>query len=88
MNPQIITVTSKGQIAIPVNIRKKMSIENGDKLIIYIYEDSLLLKVLKIPSSDEFKKTMDKAQKWAASVGYVESDVNDIIKSVRKDKNR
>ena len=30
------------------------------------------------------EKSLDEAQKWAASVGYEENDVNDIIKSVRK----
>ena len=84
MNAQIITVTSKGQIAIPVNIRKKLDIANGDKLLVYTYGDSLLLKVLKLPSSDEFKKNMDEAQAWAKSVGYQESDINPIIKEVRK----
>ena len=84
MDAQIITVTTKGQISIPVSIRKSLRIENGDKLVAYTYCDSLLLKVLKLPSADEFKKIMDDAQKWAKSVGYKESDVNDIVKSVRK----
>ena len=84
MDAQIITVTTKGQISIPVSIRKSLRIENGDKLVAYTYGDSLLLKVLKLPSADEFKKIMDDAQKWAKSVGYKESDVNDIVKSVRK----
>ncbi|MCR5458119.1 MAG: AbrB/MazE/SpoVT family DNA-binding domain-containing protein [Clostridiales bacterium] len=84
MDAHIITVTTKGQISIPVSIRKSLHIENGDKLVAYTYGDSLLLKVLKVPSTDEFKKTMDEAQAWASSVGYKESDVKDIIKSVRK----
>ena len=84
MDAQIITVTTKGQISIPVSIRKSLRIENGDKLVAYTYGDSLLLKVLKLPSADESKKIMDDAQKWAKSVGYKESDVNDIVKSVRK----
>ena len=84
MDAQIITVTTKGQISIPVSRRKSLRIENGDKLVAYTYGDSLLLKVLKLPSADEFKKIMDDAQKWAKSVGYKESDVNDIVKSVRK----
>ena len=37
MEVQVITVTTKGQIAIPVNIRKQMSIEPGDKLTARIY---------------------------------------------------
>lgn len=37
----------------------------------------------------EFEASLDEAQKWAASVGYSESDINDKIKSARrKRKNR
>ena len=86
MEVQVITVTTKGQIAIPIKIRKMLSIENGDKLVAYAYGDTLMLKVLKIPSEKEFKNTLDKAQKWAASVGYSESDVSEIIKATRKNK--
>ena len=46
-----------------------------------------MLKTLKLPSAEEFEASLDEAQKWAASVGYTENDVNDIIKSTRK-KNR
>ena len=34
-----ITVTDKGQVAIPVELRKELSIEKGDKLIVIKRED-------------------------------------------------
>jgi hypothetical protein len=43
-----------------------------------------LPKALKLPSAEEFEASLDEAQEWAASVGYTEADVNDIIKSARK----
>ena len=45
-----------------------------------------MLKTLKLPSTEEFEASLDEAQKWAASVGYSENDVNDIVKAVRKKK--
>ena len=87
MNTQIVTVSSKGQISLPVNIRKLLSIDPGDKLVAYTSGDVIMLKTLKLPSAEEFEASLDEAQKWAASVGYTENDVNDIIKSTRK-KNR
>ena len=45
-----------------------------------------MLKVLKIPKLDEFEQALNEAQEWAKDVGYVESDVNDIIKETRKSK--
>jgi len=86
MGAQILTVSSKGQISLPVSIRKLLSIDTGDKLVAYTSGDVIILKTLKLPSEEEFEDSLDEAQKWAASVGYSESDVNDIIKSVRRKK--
>ena len=84
MEAKIITVTTKGQIAIPISIRKELSIENGDKLVAYTFGDTIMLKVLKVPTNEEFLKMMDNAQEWAKSVGYKEEDVDEIIKEVRQ----
>ena len=86
MNAQVLTVSSKGQISLPASIRKLLSIDKGDKLVAYTSGDVIMLKALKLPTIDEFEKSMDEAQDWAASVGYEEQDVNDIIKSVRAKK--
>ena len=45
-----------------------------------------MLKVIRLPSEEEFKERLDEAQDWAASVGYTEADVNDLVKSVRARK--
>lgn len=86
MSPQIITVSSKGQVALPINIRKELSIGSGDKLVAYTSGDTIIIKTLKLPSIDEFEKDLRNAQKWAKSVGYTEEDVDDIIKSYRRKK--
>lgn len=86
MSMQILTVSSKGQISLPVSIRKLLSINTGDKLVAYTSGDVIMLKMLKLPSAEEFEASLDEAQEWAASVGYDENDVNNIIKSVRREK--
>ena len=88
MDAQVLTVSSKGQIALPVSIRRSMSIDYGDKLVAYASGDAIMLKVLKLPSTEEFEAAMEEAEEWAASVGYQEEDVDDIIKSVRKAKRK
>lgn len=40
------------------------------------------------PPEDDDIRILDEAQEWAASVGYKESDVNDIIKSIKERKNK
>jgi AbrB family looped-hinge helix DNA binding protein len=86
MNAQVVTVSTKGQIAIPVSMRRDLDIDAGDKLVAYTSGDVIMLKVLKIPKLDEFEQALNEAQEWAKDVGYVESDVNDIIKETRKSK--
>lgn len=88
MNTQVLTVSSKGQISLPVAIRKLLSIDAGDKLVAYASGDVIMLKTLKLPTAEEFESSLDEAQKWASSVGYKEEDVNDIIKSVRQSKRK
>lgn len=88
MNTQVLTVSSKGQISLPVAIRKLLSIDAGDKLVAYASRDVIMLKTLKLPTAEEFEASLDEAQKWASSVGYKEEDVNDIIKSVRQSKRK
>jgi bifunctional DNA-binding transcriptional regulator/antitoxin component of YhaV-PrlF toxin-antitoxin module len=70
----------------PVAIRKLLSIDAGDKLVAYTSGDVIMLKALKLPTADEFEASLDETKEWASSVGYVESDVDDIIKSVRKNR--
>lgn len=86
MNAQVVTVSTKGQIAIPVSMRRDLEIDAGDKLVAYTSGDVIMLKVLKIPKLDEFEQALNEAQEWAKDVGYVESDVNAIIKETRKSK--
>ena len=88
MNTQIVTVSSKGQISLPVSIREHLSIDTGDKLVAYTSGDVIMLKTLKLPSAEEFEASLDEAQKWAATVGYTENDVHDIIKSSRRKKRK
>ena len=82
----VLTVSSKGQIVLPASIRKSLSIETGDKLVAYAAEDTILLKVLRLPAAEDFKASLDQAQEWAASVGYAEEDVEGIIKAKRTEK--
>ncbi len=88
MNTQVVTVSSKGQISLPVAIRKELSIDAGDKLVAYASGDVIMLKIVKLPTALEFEETLKKAQSLAALVGYKEEDVNDIIKSVRQRKHK
>ena len=84
MDVQVLSVSSKGQIALPVSMRRSLSIESGSKLAAYTSGDTIMLKVIKLPTVEDFKASLDEASQWAESVGYKEEDVDSIIKSYRK----
>ena len=54
-------------------------------MVAYVSDDTIMLRALKLPSVEEFEAAMIEAQERAASAGYTEDDVNDIIKSVKEE---
>ena len=81
MAVDVLSVSSKGQIVLPMEMRKKMSIEAA-----YALGDMIMLKPIDIPTENDFKASLDQFASWAEDVGYKESDVEDIVKSYRKSK--
>ena len=54
----------------------------GDALLALKEEDRETCKIKGI-SSDSFEMSVDEAQNWASSVGYMETNTNEIVKAVR-----
>ena len=86
MSIEVITVSTKGQIALPAEIRKRMSINQGDKFAVYDAGDTILLKRLSVPTEEEFKQWLEAASEWATSTVLTEAQVSDIIKEYRAEK--
>jgi AbrB family looped-hinge helix DNA binding protein len=52
-----ITVSSKGQVSIPADIRRKLNIKTGDRLLIVLRKDSDGINLIQEESLDHaFKK--------------------------------
>jgi|Deesub1362A_J573_1020465.scaffolds.fasta_scaffold10976_4 AbrB family looped-hinge helix DNA binding protein len=49
----IVTVSEKGQIAIPVDARRDLDIKTGDKLIVLKRKDEAGLTLIKLDKMDE-----------------------------------
>jgi len=84
MAVEVLSVSSKGQVVLPMEMRKKLSIDNGSKLAAYSVGDMIMLKPISIPTEQDFRESLDEAAAWAKKVGYEQEDVNDIVKSYRK----
>ena len=88
MSNEVLTVSSKGQVVLPSAVRKQLSITTGSKLATFVIEDMIVLKRIDMPTIDQFKAHLAEARAWASEVGYKETDVKDIIKSVRQNKHK
>ena len=83
MGADVLTVSPTGQISLPEAFVRVLSAGKSDRVVAYTIGDSVVLKPAKAPTAESFKAWMDDAQQWAASVGYVEEDVESIVKDVR-----
>ena len=86
---EMARVTSKGQITIPRDIRAKMNIKRGDKIVFFedngkfIFENSASIA---IKALEDFQNSMEGE---AAKAGFNNpDDVVKYIKSLRKARNK
>jgi AbrB family looped-hinge helix DNA binding protein len=85
---EITIVSEKGQVVIPHTIRKKLGIGPKTKLLIYGYEDAVIMKKLEVP---DVKKQLEEIYKHVneriAQYGELtEEEVNDIVQKHRQKK--
>ena len=57
--PEVTTVTSKGQITIPSRLREQFGLEKGTKLMVVPTDYGLVLKKIELPSVEEFQKRVE-----------------------------
>lgn len=57
--PEVTTVTSKGQITIPSRLREQFGLEQGTKLMVVPTDYGLVLKKLELPSVEEFQRRVE-----------------------------
>lgn len=82
----ITVVSGKGQVVIPQSIRKKLGIGPKTKLLVYGYEDAVIMKKLDVP--DVVKELQDLYKKIDSrrSSRLSEEEIVDIVKSYRKSR--
>jgi AbrB family looped-hinge helix DNA binding protein len=79
-NPEITTVTSKGQITIPSRLREEFGLEQGTKLMVVPTEYGLVLKKVELPSVEEFQQRVEER---ADGVELSMDDVTELVHEAR-----
>jgi AbrB family looped-hinge helix DNA binding protein len=82
----IVTVSSRGQVSIPADVRRELELEEGAKLLVVSKGDNILLK--KVDESFVQKSLEDVLEPmWeeAQTAGLDEEDAGELIDEHRQD---
>ena len=82
---EMATVSSRGQICIPNDIREEMGLKEGSKILFALTGDSLIMKKVSMETFAEITKPLREAMKKS---NLKESDVPDLIHKFREEKRR
>ena len=83
---ELAKITSKGQITIPKDIREKMNLKTGDKILFFEENDKFFLQNSNTIALTEFQKAMEGA---AEEAGFKDpDDVTNYIKELRKSQKK
>ncbi len=81
--PATTKMSSKGQVVIPEEIRKRLGLEPGVQFVVVAERDVVILKTLTAPSMVEFDELVSEARKQARRAKMRRSDIATATKRVR-----
>lgn len=73
------TISARGQVAIPMEIREKMHLQEGEKVLFVLEGDALLMKKVQSLSWEQVTDPLKKAKKKIS-----EKDVPALVAKLRK----
>lgn len=79
-------MSSKGQIVIPEEIRKRLKLKTGAQFVVVGDNDVVILKSISAPSMDEFDALIDDARRQAKAVGLKPTHIEEAIAKARGHK--
>jgi len=84
--PDVTVVSGKGQVVIPQSIRKKLDIRPKTKLLVYGYQDAIVMKKLEIPDvARELEEIFRKVDARIAKYGELtDEEIDNIIQERRR----
>ena len=76
-------MSSKGQVVIPEEIRKRLRLKAGSRFVVVAEKDTVIFKAISPPSMDEFEELISEARKQARRAGMKRSDISAAVKKAR-----
>ena len=85
-NAATTKMSSKGQVVIPENIRKRLKLKTGSQFVVVGEKDVVILKAISQPSMEEFDTLIAEARRQGKQAGLKRSDIAAAIAKVRDRK--
>ena len=82
-SPSTARMSSKGQVVIPEEIRKRLGLTAGVQFVVVGDADVVILKRLDAPDLAEFDNLIREARRQARLAGMKRSDIREAISRVR-----
>ena len=79
----ITKISSKGQVVIPLEIREKMNLEEGNLLIVSDNNDSICMKRIELPKIKSWKEATKPFRDAAKKSNFSDSDLKKLIEESR-----
>jgi AbrB family looped-hinge helix DNA binding protein len=76
-------MSSKGQVVIPEEIRKRLKLKAGDQFVVVGEKGVVILKAISPPSMEDFDEIIAEARRQARKAGMKRSDISKAIAEVR-----
>jgi len=76
-------MSSKGQVVIPEDIRKRLKLKAGSQFVVVGENDVVILKSISTPSISEFDALIAEARQRGKEAGLKQSDITAAIAKVR-----
>lgn len=86
LRPATTKLSSRGQVVIPEEIRDRLGLEPGVRFVVVGEGDVIVLKALKPPPPEEFKKLLDDVQEAARRAGITPEDIARALQEVRAER--
>ena len=83
-NIEVTSISSRGQVVIPQNLRERLRINAGEKFVVIGDNNTIVLKKLEMPSFSGVDKLLKKTREFTKKKGLKESDIEEAIKNVRR----
>ena len=77
-------LSSKGQVVLPLAIRRRLHLSSGSKFAVMGEGDTVILKKIVLPPASEIRQMLQKSRQYARQVGLKPTDVNKVIQRVRR----